>query len=112
MPRFRFSLRWMMVVVVIFAMGFGFEVMRRRRVQYLALAKEHALWEGVWNKSADDMLDKAGWTREQLGRVRIYKDRERAREHTPPGLRIFAPAVMMLIDREGVISMLRADLAS
>jgi hypothetical protein len=45
MPRFRFTIRRMMVVVAVCAVMLGLEVMRRRRVYFLRMAVYHSVEE-------------------------------------------------------------------
>ncbi len=53
MPRFRFTIRWLMILVVIIASALGMETMRRRRSGFSTLAVGYASLQEIARERAD-----------------------------------------------------------
>jgi hypothetical protein len=62
MPRFRFTVRGMMVVVAVACLALGLEQMRKRRSLYLATA-------GAWSETEADYLGEAGHNEDYATRM-------------------------------------------
>jgi hypothetical protein len=74
MPRFRLSIRWMMVAVALVGVAFGGEEFRRRRASFLFEAEIYGEVESDFAKSAREGSRRCGaW--------RIGRSSEELREH-------------------------------